>query len=154
MTCSTLASSAAESSYRRWCLLILMCECVCVQLAQVAFQIHIYSPWVYSLRLSQPSHAALNKEYLQWLLQPLIRPEANHRCPCGVISNFPLLIQSCSAPTPAVRGECASRFQGAWCCGSPRRPCAAGPVQTPGVDQCPSASSGSPATPPVWRKQA
>ena len=87
------------------------------------------------------------------LLQPLL-PLRGRRLPpvwgFTLLPTPPVVL----SPTPAVRGGCAGRFQGARCCASPRKPCASGPLQTPAVDRCPSASSGSPATPPVWRKPA
>lgn len=73
--------------------------------------------------------------------------------PVGVTDNVPL-VPVVLGPTLAARGGCAGHSQDVLCCGAPRRPCAAGPLRTSGADRCPSASSGSPATPPVWRKQA
>lgn len=120
----------------------------------MAFQIHIL-PLSLLVKPEQVDARRFRRaEEFPRLLQPPQHPRQLTAAPRGVRSDLPLLLWLPSETTLAARGECAGRFQGARCCGSPRRPCAAGPVQTPGVDRCPSASSGSPATPSVWRKQA
>jgi len=98
-----------------------------------------FSPWVYLLSLKRPLCPSSSASNLGRDL---------HKS-----STFPLFLLPSSNLILAARGGGAGHSQGVWCYGVPRKPCAAGPVQTARADQCPSASLGSPATPPVWRKQ-
>lgn len=157
MTCSTLASGAAELSYRSWCLLIWLWKCLCLCVCLCVACTGGFSDPHISPEPTCKAWASIRPQLQTWRSffkapPATAPPEAGHRCRFRVNSNSPTPPVVFS-PTPVVRGGCAGRFRGVGGCVSPRRPCAAGPVQKPGVDRCPSASSGFPATPPVWRKQ-
>lgn len=120
--------------------------------AQVAFSVWHFSPWVYLLSLSQSAPANM-EGYLHDSSANCANPGKVVATPVGVTDNVPI-VPVVLGPTLAARGGCAGRSQDVLCCGAPRRPCAADPLRTSGADRCPSASLGSPATPPVSRKQA
>lgn len=104
-----------------------------------------FPPWDCALGLSQPEPAASASNMAGYL------HDSSSHCTTRS-SRWSLPLWEFSCPTLAARGGCAGRFPGVGCCGPSRRLCAAGPVRTPGEDRCPSASSGSPATPLTWRR--